>query len=105
MTGPEPAHPTFFLPSEVAATLRCSEWWVKEQARQHRIPFCWIGGGYKFTAEHVAEIARLFEVRPIEAPERVVTVQPIAQHERDDQDDAPPIRLTARVPRRARVAA
>jgi hypothetical protein len=57
--------------------LRCSQWWVKEQARQRRIPYCWIGGGYRFTPEHVAEIARLFEVRPVadrapgQAPRRV----------------------------------
>ncbi|GIJ50915.1 hypothetical protein Val02_78010 [Virgisporangium aliadipatigenens] len=64
MTGPVQQPPTFYLPAEVAVMLRCSEWWVKEQARQRRVPFCWIGGAYKFTAEQVAEIAQLFEVRP-----------------------------------------
>ena len=50
--------------------LRCSEWWVKEQARRRRIPFCWIGGSYLFTEEHIAAIVRLFEVRPVELPSR-----------------------------------
>ena len=80
--------------------LRCSVWWVKEQARRRRIPFCWIGGGYLFTAEHVAEIARLFEVRPIQAAipvvvaERVVRPAPIEPNTAVTQ-------LRARPPRRA----
>ncbi|MEV8513450.1 hypothetical protein [Dactylosporangium sp. NPDC051484] len=37
---------------------------MKEQARKRRIPFAWIGGSYRFTDEHLAEIIRLFEVRP-----------------------------------------
>ncbi|WP_433055514.1 helix-turn-helix domain-containing protein [Dactylosporangium sp. CS-033363] len=53
-------------PAEVAKILDCSEWWVKEQARKRRIPFTWIGGSYRFTDEHLAEIIRLFEVRPQE---------------------------------------
>src|SRR3954464_3325134 len=61
-TGRAPAG--FYRAAEVARMLRCSEWWVKEQARQRRVPFCWIGGSYLFTEEHVAMIVRLFEVRP-----------------------------------------
>jgi len=51
-------------PSEVAKMLRCSEWWVKEQARRRRIPFSWIGGSHLFTDEHVTEIIRIFESPP-----------------------------------------
>ena len=42
--------------------LRCSEWWIKEQARRRRIPFSWIGGSYLFTEDHEAfrELARNF---------------------------------------------
>ncbi|GGL09797.1 helix-turn-helix domain-containing protein [Mangrovihabitans endophyticus] len=61
-TGPAPAG--FYRAAEVARLLRCSEWWVKEQARRRRIPFCWIGGSYLFTDEHIAAIVRLFEVQP-----------------------------------------
>src|SRR5262245_66542463 len=53
-----------YRPAEVAVMLRCSEWWVKEQARRRRIPYSWIGGSYLFTDEHVTEIVRIFEVRP-----------------------------------------
>ncbi|MEV4642454.1 hypothetical protein AB0J80_34435 [Actinoplanes sp. NPDC049548] len=40
---------------------------VKEQARQRRIPYCWIGGTYRFTDEHITAIVRLYEVEPEEA--------------------------------------
>ena len=64
MSGTAPAHTAYYRPAEVAAMLRCSEWWVKEQARRRRIPYSWIGGSYLFTEEHVSAIVRLFEVRP-----------------------------------------
>jgi hypothetical protein len=108
MTGPEPAPATFYRPAEVAAMLRCSEWWVKEQARHRRIPFCWIGGGYKFTDAHLAEIARLFEVRPTEMARPAVVVEPVVRRPAESQqrqDREPVVRLRARTPRRARNAA
>jgi len=84
--------------------LRCSEWWVKEQARRRRIPYCWIGGSYRFTDEHVTEIARLFEVRPVAVADPVpVTGRPARQPATEDTGSV--IRLSARVPRRARTAA
>ncbi|MEV6757303.1 helix-turn-helix domain-containing protein [Streptomyces sp. NPDC051214] len=56
--------PQLYRPSEIAEALGVSEWWVKEQARQGRIPFTKPAGSYRFTAEHFAEIVRLFEERP-----------------------------------------
>lgn len=50
---------------EAARALRCSEWWVKEQARRRRIPFLMLGGSYRFTAAHLDEIIAAFEVRPV----------------------------------------
>ena len=50
--------------SEAARALRCSEWWLKEQARRRRIPFLMLGGSYRFTDSHLAEILATFEVRP-----------------------------------------
>lgn len=97
-SGPA-GEPRLYRPAEVAKTLRCSEWWVKEQARKRRIPYSWIGGSYLFTAGHIVEIVRLFENRPPEtgAPEkasgsatrtrRSVLCEPVSQ-------------LTARTPRR-----
>jgi hypothetical protein len=104
MSGPASAPATFYRPAEVAAMLRCSEWWIKEQARNRRIPYAWIGGSYLFTEAHIAEIVRVFEVRP------AIVAIPAPVTERisgsgADEHARPPIRLHARPPRRARGAA
>ncbi|GAA1395468.1 helix-turn-helix domain-containing protein [Catellatospora coxensis] len=96
--------PDLYRPGEVAKRLRCSEWWIKEQARKRRIPYSWIGGSYRFTEEHVKEIIRLFEVEPIQ-PSVHRTAQsaaPLVQHPTSVAVVTP---LRARVPRRARTVA
>ncbi|MCA2215811.1 helix-turn-helix domain-containing protein [Jidongwangia harbinensis] len=94
----------FYLPRDVARILKCSEWWVKEQARRRRIPFCWVGGGYRFTPDHIAEIARLFEHKA--TPAEVIPIEAHrAQRKRPRRDpSAPTAQLTARPPPRARHA-
>ena len=92
--------PTLYRAVEVASMLRCSEWWVKEQARQRRIPYCWIGGSYRFTDAHLAEIVRLFEVRP----QQPAPAEPPARRATGPHLDEP-TQLRARPPRRARTAA
>ncbi|MEV0570211.1 DNA-binding protein [Dactylosporangium sp. NPDC050588] len=89
------------LPAEVAVMLQCSEWWVKEQARKRRIPFTWIGGGYRFTDEHVAAIIRAAEVLPgaVAPPAAVV---PMRRPDPAPASVEPVTRLCARPPRRAR---
>ena len=100
MTGPQSTQPVFYRPSEVAVMLRCSEWWVKEQARQRRIPYAWIGGSYLFTTEHITEIVRLFEVWPADtAP---ASPDPSARHSAAGERSDGVVRLAARTPRRAR---
>jgi hypothetical protein len=94
--------PALYRPAEVAALLRCSEWWVKEQARRRRIPYIRAGGRYLFTAEHIAEIVRLCEVRPIDDPSIVVTTTIPRSRTPEVEEDRAAVRLTARVPRRAR---
>jgi hypothetical protein len=100
-TGNAPAG--FYRAAEVAAMLRCSEWWIKEQARHHRIPYSWIGGSYLFTATHVTEIVRLFEVEPVES---VGSMPPTGRVRRaaPEPNSGTAIRLVARVPRRTRTA-
>lgn len=102
MGQPAPAPGAFYRPAEVAAMLRCSEWWVKEQARNRRIPFCWIGGSYLFTAEHVAEIVHLFEIRPVEA--EPATQMPLPRRGPAVREIEEPRQLRARAPRRVRGA-
>jgi hypothetical protein len=94
----------FYLPRDVARILKCSEWWVKEQARKRRIPFCWIGGGYRFTPGHLVEIIRLCE-RKAECPEVIpVGVQRARRSRAAREPFTPSAHLTARVPPRARRA-
>lgn len=52
--------PHLYYPADVARALGKSEWWVKEQARNHRIPYTKPGRAYRFTAEQFAETLRLF---------------------------------------------
>lgn len=92
--------PPVYLPRDIAKALHCSEWWVKEQARRGRIPFSKLGGRYRFTAEHFAEIMRIFESRPSESGSTVTPAAP-AQRRQAAQVTAPVTRLTARTPRRA----
>lgn len=93
---------TFYRPDDVAKLLRCSEWWVKEQARRGRIPFSWIGGSYLFTSEHIAEIILLFERRPVDSA--VVTGSRTQSGARFRAAGAqqPEVRLRARTPGRTR---
>lgn len=51
-------------PAEAAEILRCSESWVKEQARRRQIPFTMVGGQYRFTDAHLKEVINIFEERP-----------------------------------------
>ncbi|ONI72710.1 hypothetical protein ALI144C_42615 [Actinosynnema sp. ALI-1.44] len=91
----------YYRPAEVASILRCSEWWVKEQARNRRIPFSWIGGGYLFTTEHIVEIVALFERRPTTG--RAATSRTHSPRQSTDTVNGNPLaQLVARPPRRAR---
>jgi hypothetical protein len=104
MVSPVPAPVALHSAADVARALRCSEWWVKEQARRRRIPFCWIGGSYRFTGEHLAEIVRLCEVRPAEPTALVARAESASRDSVDVQDGQPVVVLQARPPRRARRA-
>ncbi|MFE2750446.1 helix-turn-helix domain-containing protein [Actinosynnema sp. NPDC059335] len=96
--------PAYYRPHEVAKMLRCSEWWVKEQARNRRIPFSWIGGSYLFTSEHVKEIVALFEQRPVQSTPSVTGVARSAAPRPKPIVGKSVSNLTARTPRRARAA-
>lgn len=95
-----PTRAVYYRPAEVARMLRCSEWWIKEQARRRRIPYAWIGGSYLFSEVHIAEIVRLFEVPPVEA---ATSAPPSGPARRPGASRGATV-LVARVPRRARGA-
>ncbi|MEU5119712.1 DNA-binding protein [Streptomyces asoensis] len=95
-----PALPAVYLPSDIAKALHCSEWWVKEQARKGRIPFTKPAGSYRFTAEHFAEIMRIFESRPAESHAAPAPAKQ-APRRRATTTAALVTSLKARTPRRA----
>ncbi|WSG81874.1 helix-turn-helix domain-containing protein [Streptomyces sp. NBC_01727] len=95
--------PPSYSASEVAASLGCSEWWVKEQARRRRIPFMRSGGGYRFTSDHVREIFHILEERP--SPASAVQDEAVTGRRAKAQPTGPVVSLRARRPRRARNAA
>jgi hypothetical protein len=98
--------PRFYLPRDVAKILKCSEWWVKEQARRRRIPYCWIGGGYRFTPEHLTEIVRIFERTATGTDPRSANDRPPRRRpsKRSTGVVGGPTQLTARIPARARLS-
>ncbi|MFD7993139.1 helix-turn-helix domain-containing protein [Streptomyces mexicanus] len=53
--------PRLYRPEEIAETLGCSAWWVKDRAHRRLIPHTRVGRAYRFTAEHLAEIIRIHE--------------------------------------------
>ena len=83
---------------QVAAIIggTCKGSWLKQQARDRKIPYTPIGGAYHFTDEQIAEILRILEVRPREmtpprAPRSPVLPQPAPGREH--------VTIKARLPR------
>ncbi|WSX68243.1 helix-turn-helix domain-containing protein [Streptomyces sp. NBC_00932] len=96
--------PPSYSAAEVAASLGCSEWWVKEQARRRRIPFMKSGGSYRFTSDHVREIFHILEERPCSAA-GAIEKEAVPRRRLKAQPVGPVATLQARSPRRARNAA
>lgn len=66
MTDPPAAEPPVrvYDPDEAAVILRCKASWLKEKARRREIPFTLLGGAYRWTDAHLAEIIRIGEQAP-----------------------------------------
>ncbi|MBT2907960.1 DNA-binding protein [Streptomyces sp. McG8] len=93
----------------MADTLGCSAWWVKDRARRRLIPHTRVGRAYRFTAEHLAEIIRLYEERPAQPAQTAArATEPLSEpgtqtdsaQQRRRPAVAPATRLRARPPRR-----
>jgi len=91
--------PRLRTPKEIAGSLGCSEWWVKERARRREIPFVRVGGAYRFKDEHLAEILEIFEQRP-EAVPGAATVAPRRRTQARPAPTEQVVPLRARQPRR-----
>ncbi len=82
-------------PDEAAEILHCRASWLKEKARRREIPFALIGGAYRWTDQHLAEIVRLGERAATSVPSRQA---PRRSVDPATNDSAPVLR--ARLPRR-----
>ncbi|MER6460479.1 helix-turn-helix domain-containing protein [Streptomyces sp. NPDC001228] len=101
--------PRLYRPEDIAETLGCSTWWVKDRARRRLIPHTRVGRAYRFTAEHLAEIIRINEEPAAQSAHRVrppgkPSEAPMASTQQScrpqpDASSAP--RLRARPPRRS----
>lgn len=49
---------------EAASLLKVKQSWLERQAASRKIPFAILGGSYRFSDRHIAEIVRINEVAP-----------------------------------------
>jgi excisionase family DNA binding protein len=56
--------PTLYTADEAAGILRVKKSWLERQAAARKIPFTVLGGSYRFTSAHLAEIVRMYEQAP-----------------------------------------
>jgi excisionase family DNA binding protein len=54
-----------YTTEEAAAILRVKKSWLERQAAKRKIPFTLLGGGYRFTSAHLAEIVLMHEEPPV----------------------------------------
>jgi excisionase family DNA binding protein len=55
---------TLHTAREAADLLRVRTSWLERQAAARRIPFTMLGGSYRFSDDHLAQIIRMFEKVP-----------------------------------------
>lgn len=77
----------------------CKGSWLKQQARDRKIPYTLIGGAYHFTDEQLAEILRIFEVRPREVTPRAAPRSPVLPQPAPGREH---VTIKARLPRTSR---
>lgn len=89
---------------EAAGILRVKESWLERQAAARKIPFTMLGGSYRFTTDHLAQIVRMHEHAPSAEPARNRPAAPRAARAvpSDGALSATPLRARPRPgPRRA----
>lgn len=69
---------TLHTAREAAELLRVRTSWLERQAAARRIPFTMLGGTYRFSDDHLAQIIRLFEKVPGADPPRASRHRPTA---------------------------
>jgi excisionase family DNA binding protein len=57
--------PALYTAEEAASILRVKRSWLERQAARRKIPFTMLGGSYRFTSAHIAEIVLTHEELPV----------------------------------------
>lgn len=86
--------PKLYTAEQLGESFQITAWWIKDQARQRKIPFTKVGGQYRFTEQHAEAIICLFEQQP-EQHLQSVPRRPSRTRGTDE-----PTQLRARTPRR-----
>jgi excisionase family DNA binding protein len=64
-TGTAGGPPTVHTAEEAAEILKVKQSWLERQAAARKIPFTMLGGTYRFSDRHLAEIVQMNEVMPV----------------------------------------
>jgi excisionase family DNA binding protein len=56
--------PVVYTVEEAATILRVRPSWLERRAAERKIPFTMLGGSYRFTDSHLAQIVEMFEMAP-----------------------------------------
>lgn len=94
--------PPLHTPEAVGKRFGRSGWWVREQCRRGRFPHTRAAGAIRFTNEQFAEILRILERRPSEAPQQQGSA--VGRRAQPKALEASVVQLQARPPRRTRNA-
>jgi excisionase family DNA binding protein len=63
--GAPGGHLMMHTAEEAARLLKVKQSWLERQAAARKIPFSMLGGSYRFSDRHLAEIVRMNEVAPL----------------------------------------
>lgn len=88
-----------FGAEEAGEIIGKSAWWMKDKARSGEIPYTRPGKTYRWTAEQLAEILRMYEKRPVSSGST-----PPRKSTQGAEDDGVPL-LESKPPRQKRRAA
>ena len=64
-TGTHAGHLVMHTAEEATRLLKAKRSWLERQAAARKIPFSMLGGSYRFSDRHLAEIVRINEVAPV----------------------------------------
>lgn len=92
--------PQTYSAEEVAEAFGVSAWWLKQEARAHRIPATKLAGAWRWTEAQAIETLRIHE-SPVSATTAPATTAPRAPRRHPDTDASV---LRPRTPRRLRTA-